>query len=580
MKRFFALVMAAAPLAPLAPLSRCARWLSLAALPFALSLTLSACADENAPETWVKRLDDPAQRVVAITRISSMFEKAMGDSKQNYKDPNVTALLDKSVEPLAKVYAGTPLDEKTRKLLIKLIADMHDPRGGIAFAKAFDDFEPKKNEEDVMASAQAMTNLAKEGKTIDPKTLESFWNCFAKVQPSKVASSRLFKDVAEGILAVKHPSWAPQAVLRLAVKVVNPKDPSESMDQLLFAQATSIRLLSELKYGPAARPLVSVLLTPSKADLRSLATNALLKMPKEAEPLLIAALSGTDTEFAKLGEAFGPQKPHLAFIADTLAYASRPAGRDAILDALSKATNDAQRTIMAQSLIRFPSDKKVVDAYLAAYSKIPPNASIELMQGLDAHAVLCQASSHFYQPALTTWLLKEISTAKGEQADAMHLYALEAAVKLMGPAQVQDVGAAVSKFGTPREKAMFDNASKALTQCKEDASCYVGLLDQPVASTPDTAKYFAVKATWMAAAYGNAKTKTDLVAKLDKIRDGALRLSVVEAIDHLAPAGDEATAKALEKIVEADIASGSKELIGADDALAKVALKLRARALP
>jgi hypothetical protein len=367
---------------------------------------------------------------------------------------------------------------------------------------------------------------------------------------------------------------------KLAGRVLDPKNPTEAMDQILFWQGTSIRLLSELKHTPAVRPLINVMLTPTKADLRALCTNALTKMPKEAEPLLIGALNGSDPEFAKLGEAFGPQKPHLAYLADTLAYASRPAGRDAVIDALSKATNESQRTVMAQALIRFPAEKKVVDAFLAAYAKIPANSAIDLMQGLDAHAVLSQASSHFYQSDLTTWLLKEIAAAKGEQADAMHLYALEAAIKLMGPTHTKDVEAAVAKFGTPREKAMFENANKAVTQCKTDAACYVGLLDQPIPSTPDTAKYLAVKATWMAAAYGDDKTKDELVKKLDKVRDGAVRLGVVEAIDHLAPKGDEATAKALEKIIEADIASGNKELIAADDAVAKVALKLRARALP
>ncbi len=55
--------------------------LSLALMPLslatggavALSTTMVACADENAPETWVKRLDDPAQRATAIQRLSGMF---------------------------------------------------------------------------------------------------------------------------------------------------------------------------------------------------------------------------------------------------------------------------------------------------------------------------------------------------------------------------------------------------------------------------------------------------------------------------------------------------------------------------
>jgi hypothetical protein len=52
----------------------------------------------------------------------------------------------------------------------------------------------------------------------------------------------------------------------------------------------------------------------------------------------------------------------------------------------------------------------------------------------------------------------------------------------------------------------------------------------------------------------------------------------VEAIDHLAPKGDVAAADALDKIVDADRASGNKLLMQADDAVAKVSLKLRSRA--
>ena len=62
------------------------------------------------------------------------------------------------------------------------------------------------------------------------------------------------------------------------------------------------------------------------------------------------------------------------------------------------------------------------------------------------------------------------------------------------------------------------------------------------------------------------------------MKDPAVRLALVEAIDHLAPKGDEAAAAALEKIVEADKGSGNKGLLAANDSALKVALKLRSRA--
>ncbi|MEO8800590.1 MAG: hypothetical protein ABI551_22055, partial [Polyangiaceae bacterium] len=44
---------------------------------------LAACADENDPKTWVKRLDDPAQRAASIKRLSQFFEDAMTDAKKD-----------------------------------------------------------------------------------------------------------------------------------------------------------------------------------------------------------------------------------------------------------------------------------------------------------------------------------------------------------------------------------------------------------------------------------------------------------------------------------------------------------------
>ncbi|MEQ1492745.1 MAG: hypothetical protein ABL932_19545 [Terricaulis sp.] len=319
--------------------------LSLALMPLslatggavALSTTMVACADENAPETWVKRLDDPAQRATAIQRLSGMFEKAMTDANKNRSDPKVKELLDKIVEPLTKQYTGTSLDEKTRKELIKFIADTRDPRAMPAFSKAFNEFEPGKNDDDVRYAAQAMTGLAKEGKATDQTAIDALWNCFAKFQPSKAKSINLVKDLADAVLAVKHTSYGPKAAEKLAGKVTDPKNPSEGMDQIQFWQATSVRIISELKYTGAAKALVTVLLTPQKQDLRGVVNNALMKMPKEAEPLLIGALNGSDPDFAKLGEAFGAEKTHLAIVADTLAWLSRPAGRDAIIDAIESA---------------------------------------------------------------------------------------------------------------------------------------------------------------------------------------------------------------------------------------------------
>jgi hypothetical protein len=544
-------------------------------------ILLPACADENDPQTWVKRLDDPGTRTGAITRLSQFFDDATTKAKQSPEDAaHVKQVVDVIVEPLTKVYTSATLDEKTRKSLIKALADMRDPRATPAFAKAFNEYEPGKNDEDVKYSAQAVIAMAKAGTLTDQGVIDALWTCFSKFQASKAKSINLVTDLHDAVLAVKSPSYGPKAVEKIGAPV-DPKIVEQARDQIQFWQLTSIQVLSELKFAQGARALVTVIVNPSKRDLRATANAALMKMPKEAEPLLIAALKGTDPDFAKYAAMY-EDKSYIAVVADSLSWLSRPAGKAAILEALAAADGDQNRTILAQSLVHYPPDATIVAAFLDAYKKIPPTAAIALLNGGNAHGALTQASAQFYQPALTDWLVKEIAGAKGEAADEMQLFALDAAIKLMQPNQVAAVSAAVSKEGTPREKEMFKLASAVVAKCGTDANCYVKVLDDPIPSSPPTAGETAVKASWMAAEFGvgNAAIRSALVDKVDQVKQPGARLALCEAIDFLAPQGDPAIADKLDKLVEADAAKGDKSLMMGDDVVVKVSERLRARALP
>ena len=564
----------------LTALTRAALGTPLVVTPLVLGLAgagLAGCADENDPKTWAKRLDDPAQRSPAIKRLDQFFNDAMSNATTPNKrdDEKVKKILDDSVEGLTKTYITGGLDEKTRKDLMKLLGDMGDPRAAPAYAKAFKEFESGKNDDDVKYAAQGTTRLAQMGQATDQGLVDALWDCFAKFQPSKNNKSiNLVKDLQNAVMVVKHPSYGAKAVEKLAAPVSDPKDPAQGMDQIQFWQTTAARLIGELKFTPGVKPLVKVLMTPTKGDLIFPVRLALTRMPKDAEPVLIAALKGSDPDFAALAEKY-PEKAFIPRIAEPLAYISRPAGRDAILEALDKADNDQNRTILATELTHFPSDAKTVKAYVDAYNKVPANAAIPLLGGGNGHAIIAQSAANFFDPTLTEWLLKETASAKGEAADAMPPAALQAAIKLMTTSSSKAVGDAVGKIpGQAVEKDMFKSASAVLDKCKQDASCFVGVLDTQVPSTPPTAKMGHVKAAWMAATYGNAGTKSELLSRVDKVKDGSVRLSIVEAIDHLSPQGDAAAADKLEAIVDADKKAGVNY---ANDEVYKIALKLRSR---
>lgn len=542
--------------------------LSLAAA-VALSSSLVACADENDPKTWVKRLDDPAQRAPAIKRLEQFATDSIKDEAKTKQ------LKDDAVEPLTKAYVAGNLDDKTRKDLIKLLGDMGDVRAAPAYAKAFKEHEPGKNDDDVKFSAQGVNRIVQAKQPMDQGLADALWDCFSKFQPSKNTKSiNLVKDLQGAVMAVKSPSYGPKAVEKLSAPVTDPKDPSQGMDQIQFWQSSSARLIGDLKFTPGIKPLVKVLLTPTKADLIFPVRLALSKMPKESEPVLIAALKGTDPDLAALAAAY-PDKGHIPRIAEPLAYISRTAGKEATIEALNAAENDTNRTILATMLTHYPGDANSVKAYQAAYAKIDGKVAIPLLGGGNAHAIIAQTAANFFDPSLVDWLVKETAAAKGEAADAMPPAALQAAIKLMTPANAKHVSEQVNKIpGKAIEKDMFQSANTVLEKCKEDAKCYFGILDTPVPSNPPAAKMGHVKAAWMIGIYGK-DSKAQLVTYIEKVRDGSVRLALAEALDHLSPQGDAANADKLEAMVDADNKSGAK---AATDEIFKVALKLRSRA--
>ena len=164
------------------------------------------------------------------------------------------------------------------------------------------------------------------------------------------------QDLHDAVLDVKHPSYGPKALEKLNAPV-DVNSPDSMLDQLQFWQKTALQILKELKTPAAAKPVVKVLLTPTKGELRGVANAALQTIPKEAEEHLLAAMNGTDPALAKMAPEV-PDKVGTAILADAVSWISRPAGKNALLAALDKADNDTTTTVLAQSLTRFPADAR------------------------------------------------------------------------------------------------------------------------------------------------------------------------------------------------------------------------------
>jgi len=558
------------------------------AAPMALVLGASAivaCDDENDPKTWVKRLDDPAQRANAIKRLTQFYEDDMTKANNNANAPEIKSLLDVIIDPLTKQYTAGGLDDLTRVDLMKFLAETHDPRTQPALAKALKDFEEGKTDDETRVTCESIRVMAKAGVKLDQTVIDELWNVFSSFHLSKATSQRLYQSLHDAVVAVHDPSYGDKAIAKLKAPV-NPEDINSVKDQINWWQLTSIQVISKLRDTKAIKPLVLVLLTPTKLDLNATTRTALLKMAPQAEPELIKALNGSDPDYVKAGEAF-KDKTNLAIVADTLGLMSLPAGRDAILALLPGADTDTTKTAFAQALVQFPEDARVEPAFMAAYNKLKWDASVELLGSLKPRAALAQASENFYDPTMTDWLCKETKAAPD---GASKLQTLDAAIHVMPPEKKGEVGAALDKAKSDlppdvykASKSMYTFASQALDKCGTNASCYVGILDEPIPSSPTTANWRAIKASWMAVIYGEKNadaTRADLLKRVDKVKDASARLALVEAIDELAPKGDVATADALDKIVKADKLAGDKNVLMADDSVVKIALRLRARAAP
>jgi hypothetical protein len=546
--------------------------------------TLCACDDDNDPKTWVKRLDDPAQRANAIKRLTQFYEDDMTRASNNASAPEVKQLLDTIIDPMTKQYTAGNLDDKTRTDLMKFLGETHDPRTQPAIAKALKDFEMGKTDDEVRVSCESINAMAKAGVKLEPNVLDELWAVFAKFQLSKTTSQRLYTALHEAVVNVHERSYGDKAIEKLKAPVADNVDSQK--DQLMWWQLTSVQVISDLRYTKAIKPLIIALLTPSKtATLGATIQFALLKMAKDAEPELIKALNGTDPDYVAAAAGF-EDKANVGVIANVLAQIGRAPGRDAILAALPSADTDTARTELAQALVQMPPDPRNEPAFFAAYNKLTWDSSDRMLGALKPRAALAQQAANFYDPKLVDWLLKEMKKTPDFNSKLLQL---DTMYKLMLPEKKDAVADATAKVKKEAPADIFaysqqelDLASQALDKCKMDVGCYEGILDQPIPATPPTAYFKAVKATWMTVMLGGgpaaATTRAELLKRVDKVKNAGARIAVVAAIDELSPQGNVPTADELDKIVAADAKGGDKEVISADNTVAQVAWRLRARA--
>jgi hypothetical protein len=563
----------------------------------AAATTLVGCADENSPETHVKRLGEPATRTAAMNRLIQFFEDAMTRDNKDRNGPTVKPLLDKILEPMTTMCVSADLEPATTAKLVKFLSDTRDPRTEACLVKTLKDYKPDSTEENVRWASRAVGALklkAASGPLLD---------VFKKVRPSKPKAAAIYRDVHDALIDLADPAWEGELITLLERPIADRSDGNVLRDEG-FWQITAAELLGIMKSEKAVKPLIKAIVSPMKADVAMTAVNALIKIGKPAMAPTIALLKSEDKELVdyskgeNLKAGAGPdgkpsaeaikiaEKAHIGTAAIILATIGRAEATPVLIEAMS-GVDDVSRALIARELAKLPKTPESVKAFQAAYEKTPLSLSIPPGQG--AREALLDAAATFFDASFVPWIVKTAKDARGEDSDVEPVRAssLLAAMKLMTKEQIPVVDELYalkttgadgkpSTLGKGFEKE-YKAANELLNACGSKTECFLAKLVEPASQAKDT-QFQGIKSAYMIGALGTPEVRAKLVESMPKLTNAAVRFVAVSVIDQLSPSGDKAVAEQLQKIVDEAETSKDAAKMSLNAPFKTVIYRLNARA--
>ncbi len=552
--------------------------------------SVTGCKDENQPEYWIEKAEDPAYQAKSIKRLEQFFEDTYGRSNSDLASPDVQALVTKLVDPLCKIYIDNydTLATKTRVDLIHLIAAFRDKRAEGALKKAFEEFAKKPRYDRDDADIKWAVNAAADMKL--PSLNGPIVAAFDKLRASSQLGGIAIQDFNKAMVILHDKSWTGLLSQKLEAEIPKPKkDDKESFNgarDQVFWQTTAAQVLGETGDPSAVKPLLQVVLDPAKVDVHATAYLALVKLGKPAVDGAVKVLNGEDTKLVAYSlqrqkdAANGGQLPanlHVATMALVLGTAGRAEGRAALVAALKKESDEANKAILARELAKIPATDESKQAFKEAFESIALDTMIP--PGNPALQVLTEASGQFYDPGLVPWLLARAEAVKGDPEDKKSLQGgiLITVLKLAKPDQLPLVKKAVDKYGTSIEKDIYKQVETILTACGDRVGCYLTALEKPENQERQT-QFIGIKAGYMVGILGNEQSRADLIQRLDAIDNAALRFISAQTIDQLSPKGSKEAAASLRMIIEKNAKSPDKNKAAGDSPLKQVMYRIEARA--
>jgi HEAT repeat protein len=586
------------------PLLSSLLFLAPAAAAIAAATVVAGCADDSEPSTWVKRLDDPATRPQAVSRLIQFFDDKMSTASGDRTAAPVKALLDEIVQPMADRCVAGDLDERTNAKLIKFLSDSRDERAKDCYIKVLKEWKPEAKESETNVRWVARAVGAMKLKAAAPNLMDVFVN----LRVSKLKQEpELYRDVHDAMVELADTAWETQLIDRLNRPISADKKDVASLRDEVYWQTTAAEILGRLKSTNAVKPLIKVAISPLKADVALTAIYALIKIGKPSVAPTIALLKGEDKELVdyckqeNIKAAAGPdgkapdsavkaaEKANVGAAAIILAAIGRSEGTQALLDALDKVDkgDDLSRAIIARELPKLPKTPEIIKAFQGVYEKTPPSLSIP--PGSGARESLLENAGYFFDASLVPWIVKTALDLKGEaeDVDSIRATSLLTALKLMTPDQQGDVEKLFTvKANGPDGKPTtlgkaYDKENKItkdlLAACGTKVDCYLGKLVDP-ASQAEATQFQGIKSAYMIGILGGPDVRQKLVDSLPKLPNAALRFVSGQIIDHLSPKGDTALAATLQKIIDQGEASKDGNTISGNAPFKMVVYRLEARA--
>ncbi len=412
---------------------------------------LTGCEDEQEPQTWVDRLDDPKRRDAAVKRLLQFYEDAMTTDKKDRNGPTVKPLLELIVPPLKDLAMKGELSTKAQGDLLAFLADTRDPQVVPALVKAINDYRmddkrPEKYDSQIADVVRNVSEMVKSGAiSNDPEVNKAIFGLFQRTHHSyqKARNQNFYLIINKTLKLIKDPSWEGELVtmIKKPIKSLKPKFARTAQDEFYW-QLTSAELLGELKSKKAVKPLIKMLLSPFKQAVHNDALVALIRIGKPALDASVPLMQGKDQELMDYSKertiaAFEDQgkrekeakkknkqdeeaaKAYQQMAVNIVGNIGTLGSTDPMLAMLETDNKDLKTTVATQ-LHLLPQEEKIIDTFIQLYDGWSMSDKTET-EDYPKFAMLGVADS-FMNKKLHDHILETAFQQKGDKGDVQGGY--------------------------------------------------------------------------------------------------------------------------------------------------------------